>query len=336
MNNTIESPSRKVVSRIRFRAMAFLALALILGAAAVAVVKVYMERAAEEASARPSATTPVVVAAVDLPVATLVSQDNVKVVQWPTGHEPDGAFGTVEAVLGKTINQKVVRDEPLLPGRLAASDRGRGLAALLSEGNRAMAVKVDQVVGIAGFVQPGDFVDVITTMRPDQTIVLRRPETRPPAMISKIVLQDIKVLAVGEKLWTDGRKPVTVQVVTLEVTPEQSERLALASEHGTIQLTMRSRVDQVEIPTAGVTPEALLASDEGAAVPVPVAVAAPPAKEPRSARTRRRSRRERRTKVEAVEVVAPPAAPEVEILRGRNIERRTLQPSADSQPARGG
>jgi pilus assembly protein CpaC len=155
----------------------------------------------------------------------------------------------------------MVKGEPFLDSRLADQSRGRGLAAILREGTRAMAVKVDQVIGVAGFVQPGDYVDVITTMKPDD---VTRHAMGDNARVSKIILQDIRVLAAGEHLSTEGHKPVKVQVVTLEVTPEQSERLALASQHGSIQLTMRSHIDQGVVATAGVTPLTLLAGDDGA------------------------------------------------------------------------
>jgi pilus assembly protein CpaB len=184
------------------------------------------------------------------------------------------------------------------------------MAALLDEGMRAMAVEVDAVVGVAGFVQPGDIVDVITTMDPDDET--KEQLANEADRISKIILQNIKVLAVGEHLSTEGRKPVKVKVVTLSVTPDQSERLALGSQHGRIQLTMRSRIDLKQEPTAGVTPLDLLTPDEGAEVAVRDKDTIP-----------RRTYGSRRKKKDDKETA--PAAPTVEIIRGTRIEERKLR-----------
>jgi pilus assembly protein CpaB len=185
------------------------------------------------------------------------------------------------------------------------------MAALLDEGLRAMAVQVNSVVGVAGFVQPGDYVDVITTMRPDGET--KDVLDNDAASISKIILQNIKVLAVGTHLATEGREPVKVKVVTLAVTPDQSEKLALGSQYGKIQLTIRSRIDQEEEATAGVTPLVLLSPDEGAELTTsrvrePVAVRRPA------------SRRRAKT---AEEPAKRPST--VEIIRGTRIEERKLR-----------
>jgi pilus assembly protein CpaB len=179
-----------------------------------------------------------------------------------------------------------------------------------------MAVEVDSVVGVAGFVQPGDYVDVITLMSPDEET--KKSLNIVADKIAKIVLQNIKVLAVGVHLSTEGRDPVTVNVVTLAVTADQSERLALGSRHGRILLTIRPRTDQEIEATAGVTPVNLLAPDDGAQLV--------------TAREREREPITRRVvvyrhpkKEEAPPPPAAPVAPTVEIIRGNRVEERKLR-----------
>ena len=171
---------------------------------------------------------------------------------------------------------------------------------------RAMAVRVDSVVGVAGFVKPGDYVDIITTMSPDpatQEVVGEKT-----SRISKIILQNVLVLAVGEHLATEGSKPVRVQVVTFGVTPEESEKIALAAHYGQITLTLRSRIDQKLASTSGQAPVTLLAPDEEVGKRV----------EPEQ--PRRTFRR-----VKQPPAPPKPAAPVVEILRGGKVEERKLR-----------
>jgi pilus assembly protein CpaB len=302
------------------RAALFLGAAVIAGLAAVFLVRVYLDQARRRSSAAPIETVSVVVAATEIPSGLRLEAAQVEVVRWPAAHAPAGTFQRTGDVIGQTLRQAMVRGEPVLKDRLANKDQGQGLAALLDPGARAMAVKVDQVVGIAGFVQPGDRVDVITTIATDDET--RAALANKAAKMSKIILQDIRVLAVGEHLSTDGHKPIKVQVVTLEVQPEQSERLALASQYGTIQLTMRSRADREAVETEGVTPLALLSP--GTVRTVAAAAAAPVVKdEPRIQITRRPHRGSQPT---AEKQAAPPPPSVVEILRGTSkIEERKLK-----------
>lgn len=326
MNATPSAPGNRVVRKIRIRAILFLAAAAVAGVAAVFLVKTYLDQARQHSRAAPLETVPVVVASLDLPIGQRVEAEQVAVARWPADFAPAGSFQRADEVVGQTLRQAVVKGEPLLGSRLATRAEGQGLAAILDPGARAMAVKVDQVVGIAGFVQPGDYVDVIATITPDDET--RAALASQAAKMSKIILQNIKVLAVGEHMSTDGRKPVKVQVVTLEVSPEGSERLALASQHGSIQLTMRPPVDQEAVATGAVTPLALLAPDADA--PKLAVKAAAESDRDDEARRRRHSRHRARReakrppprKVEA----AAPRPPVVEILRGTSkVEERKLR-----------
>lgn len=310
-----ESADSRVVSQIRVRALFFLVLAIVAGGGAVFLVKTTLDRARSASSISTVETVPIVVAKMDIPIAARLEEQHLEIVQWPKAHAPERAYHTLKEVLDSTVQTNVFKGEPILEDRLASEDEGRGLAALLAPGIRAMAVNVDSAVDVGGFVSPGDFVDVIATMPPDEEA--KRVLGLEAARMSKIILQNIMVLAVGEHLVTQGTKPVQVKVVTLGVTPDQSERLALASAHGKITLTMRPRVDQSQEATIGATPTSLLTPDDEATLAQqrqPVAVLRP-------------SRRHQpRPAVAAAEAKpAEPSAPVVEILRAGKIEERKLR-----------
>jgi pilus assembly protein CpaB len=307
-----------MVAQIRTRAIAFLLVAVVAGAGAVMLVKQYLDSVEHAAASATPKTKPVVVAAMELPIAVRLEAKHVKVVSWPADHVPEGSFTDVKLVIDKTVRQSLVKGEAILKERLADENLGQGLAALLADGMRAMAVEVDAVVGVAGFVQPGDYVDVITTMQPDDET--RKERHDDAAKVSKIILQYVRVLAVGEHLTTSvGGKPVNVKVVTLGVTPPESEKLALASQYGKIQLALRSRIDQLQASTLGVTPATLLVG----APPDGGVAAAPPLEEVKPRQTYRHQRLTRQAA--QPEPVKPPEAPVVEILRGTKIEQRKLR-----------
>lgn len=312
---TTDTPSSRVARKMRVRALLFLLLALVAGLAAIFLIQGYLKRMELLNSERLNATVKIVVAKANIPIATELAELHVETVDWPARHVLDGSYSSVEEVLGKTVRQNLVKGEPILNERLADEDVGRGLAAILADGIRAMAVKVDQVIGVAGFVQPGDYVDVIVVMRPD--VDTREQLKLKAEVVSKVILQKVPVLAIGQHVVNQGNKPKTVQVVTLALTPNEAERLALASRHGVIQLTMRSRVDVDPIPTAGVTPVALLQPDENAEIQ--------PIEKPKVIF---RAKRKRRPEVD--EAAKKPETI-VEILRGGEIEERKLRPSADTR-----
>lgn len=337
MSNTTDG--NKVVRKIRMRAIAFLTFALVAGGIAVFLVKGYMDRASA-AAARPAINiVTVVVAKTDLPIATTLGPEHVVLVHWPADHLPEGVFHDTNDVLGHSLSESLFAGEPIFQLRLIDPENGRGLSALLAPGKRAMAIKVNQVVGVAGFVNPGDFVDVLVTVSPDEeTSKALGREVKIPRY-SKIILQNMKVLAVGQHLATDGRKPVPVPVVTLEVDVKQAERLALATQYGKIQLTMRSRLDTEPVETEGITPYALLTPEESPellaaqvrlAPPAPVATASPSSSSS-SRRSSRSSRSSRTQRKPASPEVVKPVAPVVEILRAGKREERKLRPSADSE-----
>ena len=201
-------------------------------------------------------TTKIVVAAVDLPMATRISAEQLKLAEWPLSALPPGAIRDPKEVVDRILIAHVVAGEPVRPAQLAAKDAGNGLAALIPAQYRAMAVRVDDVVGVAGFIHPDDHVDVIVTLR------LAKPADAEPT--SKVILQNVKVLAVGKEIEVADqarRQANPVTVATLLVTPRQAERLALAGNEGHLVLTLRSWIDETSVATNGVSPSGLLAED---------------------------------------------------------------------------
>jgi pilus assembly protein CpaB len=238
--------------RTGLRAALFLALAVLAAVGSALLLTRYMD-ARTEAVRVP--TVGVVVAAAELPAGTELQAEHLRVVRWPESSRPEGAFEAAAPLLGKVVGARIYRSEPILPGRLASA-RG-GLSALLPAGMRAAAVRVDDVMGVAGFIHPGDAVDVIVTLR---------PEAGRAATSSKVILQNIRVLSVGAELDGESRRDggaarrdaPGATVATLQVDAEQSERLALAAAQGKLLLTLRSAADAELVATKGMTPAALL------------------------------------------------------------------------------
>jgi len=199
-------------------------------------------------------TQPVVVAAADLTWGTSLTGDMVKVVPYLKESLPAGYFSDVSGVSGRTIIYPVKAGEPVFESKLAPTTvSSGGVAALVTPKKRAMAVKVDKVVGVSGFVHPGNRVDVLVTLSKNE---------RAQNPMTKIVLENILVLATGTELEKAGKqeKPQQVDVITLEVTPEEGEKLALAATEGKLQLALRNFTDTDNAQTRGTTIPGLLAA----------------------------------------------------------------------------
>jgi pilus assembly protein CpaB len=235
-------------------------------------------------------TRPVVVAATDLELGAEVKADDLRLVDWPASSVPAGAFESPNDVVGRGLVMPVIQNEPILPMKLASKEAGAGLPVVIPQGMRAVSVRVNEVIGVAGYVLPGTRVDVVATASTSE----HKQDTT-----SKVVLTNVQVLAAGTKVEQDGEKgkPMPVSVVTLLVDPEQSERLTLASTEGKIQLALRNPLDLTAPTTPGVRPAGLLGS--------PVRPANPP-----------RSTRARPEAVTAAVAPAPEPMPTVEIIRG--------------------
>jgi pilus assembly protein CpaB len=189
--------------------------------------------------------TQIVVATRQLEIGSVIKEGDVKTVPW-TGDLPQGALTTPEAAFKRGVISTIYASEPVQQSRLAAEGAGGGLAATIPNGMRAVGLKVDQVIGVAGFVVPGMRVDVIVAGNPGRDYADR-------GTMSKLLLQNIEVLSAGQNIERDTEgKPIQVQVVNVLVTPEQAERVTLASSEGRIHLILRNPLDQAEVSTTGV------------------------------------------------------------------------------------
>src|SRR6185503_11630459 len=177
---------------------------------------------------------------------------------------PDGAFESPEKLAGRVAVTNIAAREPITESRLAPEGTAAGLSAIIPEGYRAMTVKVDDAAGISGFIMPGTLVDVVVVIDPREGSGMQDP-------ISKIVLQNIKVLANGQNIDKpkDEREANSVKAVTLQVTPAQAEKLALATSEGKRQLMMRSQIEQGDEQTTGINKRSLLNGDKAMPAPEP-------------------------------------------------------------------
>lgn len=234
--------------------------ALLFGLLAAASVSRYLS----SAQAYSKNLTRVAVAKVAIPVGTRIIAEQVTVVQFPKESTPDGAFDSPEKLAGRVAVTNIGPREPITEARLAPEGTAGGLSAVIPEGYRAMTVKVDDVVGISGFIMPDTLVDVVVTIDPEEKSGTQNP-------ISKIVLQNIKVLANGQNIDKpqDQREANSVKAVTLLVTPEQAEKLALASSEGKLQLVMRNSIDQGDQQTPGINKRQLLGGERAVPAPEP-------------------------------------------------------------------
>jgi pilus assembly protein CpaB len=211
-------------------------------------------------------TTKVVVAAADLEIGAELTKDTVRVIEWPSSAAPANAIADPEQVIGRGLVVPMIQNEPFLELKMAPKDAGTGLPPAIPPGLRAVSVKVNEVIGVAGYVLPGTRVDVVATVSPTQSS---------SDMTSKVILTNVEVLTAGTKIERDTEKdkPIAVTVVTMLVDPDQAERLTLASTEGKIQLALRNPLDKTTPATRGVKPAALL----GATATTPRAIARPAA-----------------------------------------------------------
>jgi pilus assembly protein CpaB len=277
----------------RTRLFIVLALAVTLGGAFAFGTYRYVD---SSAAASPALETrPVVVAAVPLDVGDALGPGDVRVIDWPAASVPSGAFAEPGPIVGRGVITPIARDEPILPAKLALPEAGAGLPPAIPEGLRAVSVRVNEVIGVAGYVLPGTRVDVLATINPTH----ERTD-----VTSKVILTNVQVLAAGTRIEraADKDKPVAVSVVTLLVNPAEAERLTLAATEGQIQLALRNPLDTSRPQTAGVRPAALLGY---------VPPARPAAPRPRVAVPR------------ATQAPEPP--PTIEIIRGDKREHEPVR-----------
>ena len=195
----------------------------------------------------------VVVAATNLAAGQQLGKAHLSTISWPKANLPVGHYSSAKKLLGRVVQGPVVKGEVMLPSKLAKEGLSGGLSAVVPAGARALTVKVDEVIGVAGFLQAGDRVDVYVTVASGQY-------SKDP--VSRMVLQDVKVLAVGEQIQKEigakNAKAKKVTVVTLQVDPVQGEKLALSSSEGKLHLALRNQGDRLDASTEGIRMTALM------------------------------------------------------------------------------
>jgi pilus assembly protein CpaB len=223
------------------KAIGLIVAALVLGLTAAAYATGWASRQSGVASSK------VVVAAVDIEQGGKINAEMLSTTDWPSGAVPSGAFKDVKELQDRIVKVGILRGEPLLERKLAPQGTLGGLSAVIAEGKRAMTVRVNDVVGVAGFALPGNYVDVMVNAQRDEA---KGAEAR---QISKTVLERVLVLAVAQEAGRDDTKPKVVSAVTLELSPEDAEKLDLARSVGTLSLVLRNQIDKENVATPGIT-----------------------------------------------------------------------------------
>lgn len=241
------------------KAIGLLLLAVLTGLAAAVYASGWVSRQGGIASNR------VVVAAVDIELGSKINAQMLSTVDWPAGSVPPGAFNDMKEVQDRVVKVSVLRGEAVMEGKLAPVGTQGGLSAVISPGKRAMTVRVNDVVGVAGFALPGNYVDVVVNAQQD------RAKGEEGKQISKTVLEHVLVLAVAQEAGRDDTKPKVVSAVTLELSLEDSEKLDLARSVGTLSLVLRNQVDKERVETAGITKSQLFGEKELVPVVAPAA-----------------------------------------------------------------
>jgi len=245
------------------RAVVIIGVALFLALAAVLLAAKWM-------SEQGAGGTRVAVAASDINQGTRLIAANLQLVEWPAGSVPPGAITDLKTLENRVARASIGKGEPVLEAKLAPPGAMGGLSAVVAAGKRAITVRVNDVVGVAGFALPGNYVDILVSLES-----AGGDDGARAAAISKIVLERILVLAVAQESNRDDTKPRVVNAVTLELAPDQVEKLDLARSIGSLSLVLRNQVDPQPANTAGATRESVLG--------LPPAVAAAPARAEASA-----------------------------------------------------
>jgi len=241
----------------KFRPVILLGAAVVIALITTLLIYSSIQKRAGVAKVPIQETQPIAISTVDLNWGTVVVREMVKMEPFLKSSLPAGAYTDMNTLVGRVVISSIRAKEPFLESRLAPqSMKTGGVAAVIGSKKRAVAVRVDKVIGVAGFVKPGNRVDVLVTMS----------KGKAAEPVTKIVLENILVLAAGPEVTTvkgKEQQPATVDVITLEVTPEEAEKLALAATEGKLQLALRGLIDTEEVLTKGTSIPALLASYSG-------------------------------------------------------------------------
>jgi pilus assembly protein CpaB len=296
------------------RLLAVLAVALL--AATVASFVVYRALAAGAAGSQQPLTVDTIVAARSIPAGTMITREHIKTIAWPAGSRLEGSLGDPRDVLDRGAIVAIAANEPITDAKLAAAGAGAGLPPTIPPGMRAISVRVNEVIGVAGFVVPGTRVDVLVTFE-------GRAQGQGSDSVARVVVSNAQVLTAGtrfdqEKARQDG-KPIPTSVVTLLVSPEDAERIALAAAEGRITLTLRNPLDNAPTASTGIRAGGLMRGTSGAEPPP---TPAPRAAAPKPAPV-------------VVAPVAPPPPPPpytVEAIRGAKRTQEPVKNEAEERP----
>jgi pilus assembly protein CpaB len=301
------------MNRSRMLILATVAFTVALG------VTFFTYRALRDRLQPPDDMSQIVVAAQSVSLGSRLTEADLRMAPWPRAVPLAGSFRKLSDVVGRGVVIPMIPNEPVLDSKLAATGSGAGLTAAIPDGMRAVGVKVNDVIGVAGFVLPGSRVDVVVSGSPNKNGELE---------MSKVILENVQVLAAGQNVTSDvNGKPQNVQVVTLLVSPDESQKLALASVDGKIQLALRNPLDLARTNPQAVrretlygpstappeaTPKPAVVRTPGPKVPPPIVVAVSPRiPEP---------------------VTAPPAKIELQLIEGSKTQKVTFEKKPDSVP----
>lgn len=225
----------------------FFSVAVVLGLVAAFLAQQWAQQRVVDAEAQAARhMTSIVVASTEIGFGQRIEDSNIKLVEWPESAQPEGSFKATETVVGMVSKYHILPGEPVMQARVADPKNGPLLAGLIEPNKRAVSVRVDDVVGVGGFLLPGSRVDVVATRQLDNK---RNYKT-------KTILHNLKVLAVDQTASAGGEdKPVVVRAVTLEVNPAEAESLVQATREGSVQLALRNPEDQSKPPVAMVNPK---------------------------------------------------------------------------------
>jgi pilus assembly protein CpaB len=269
-----------------------LLVALVFGLVAARYVYIQLRNARTAAGKAVVVTGRIVVAAKPLSLGERLTSADLREIPWPDAARPMGSFVRVEDCLDRALITPVVENELILDDKLAPKEAGGGLSVAIPQGTRAISVRVDDVVSVAGFVVPGTMVDVLVT-----------GASAGGDSVTRTILQDLRVLAVGQKSEPDREgKPQTYTVVTLLVNPEEAEKVTMASTEGKIHLALRNTIDTKEVNPPAVSRASLFAG-------------APP---PRSEAGVHKVRRE------APPAPKPPEPYQIDVIRGDKKETQSF------------
>jgi pilus assembly protein CpaB len=281
--------------------------------AAIATFGVYRVLENTKASSR-IATRPLVVAAKSLPEGASIDRTALSVRDWPVATIPAGAFSSTDSLIGRVTRVAIFEGEAIVPGRLAPSGTGPGIEVKITPGKRAMGVRINDVAGVSGLIQPNSRVDVLVNIRTADG----------GRQVSKLFMENMRVLSVGTRVERDAEgKAIEATTAALEVTPEEAERLAVAVSQGSIQLVLRGYGDPDSVRTKGANSSDVLSQLGNAPerAPEPAPRPAPRRAAPRPA-------------APAPVVVAPPAKPDsltVTVFRGAEVQKQKFEKPTDQK-----